>query len=133
MSSEKLQLVIDGEDTYRETDNVLYFHPSKIGMIQYLRNNQFSSCLIKNCDVQDMSSIYFVYIREKLLTNSKCEVIINQPVAVMQEFEAKQIEANATLAGFNDIQTKNYSYKNEKTGKKINTLSISFIKPDKKC
>ena len=50
-----------------------------------------------------------------------------------KKFEAKQIEANATLAGFNDIQTKKYSYKNEKTGKKINTLSISFIKPDKKC
>jgi hypothetical protein len=44
-------------------------------------------------------------------------VEIDQPIGVMQEYDAKQVEANAKLAGFDDI--------------KIDGTTVTFTKPAK--
>ncbi len=48
-------------------------------------------------------------------------MIIYQPISIMQEYDAKEIEANALYAGFIDIKIKNRftRFKNKFLNKKL--------------
>lgn len=128
---DNVQLVIDGEDAYKGMTDVFYSHPSRISLLRFLSNHSFSSCSIKNSSVESMSSLNLVTILEKLRQNGTLEIIINQPITVMQEYDAKQIEANAKLAGFDDISITETTYVNETTQKRLQTLAVNCIKPVK--
>ena len=131
---ERLQniLIIDSEDTYKEKDNIFYIHPSHLNMLKSISNNQFTSVSIKNSSVDDISAYALMNLFGKLKTGAKVEMIIYQPISVMQEYDAKQIEASALLAGFTDVKINDISYVDSKTQKKINTLSVTFVKPEKR-
>ena len=58
-------------------------------------------------------------------------MIIYQLISIMQEYDAKEIEANALYAGFIDIKINDITYV-DKNQKKIDTLIVSFVKPEKK-
>ena len=60
------------------------------------------------------------------------EIIVYQPVAVMQFYDAKQLEANALLAGFADDKINDTTYVDYKSQRKMETLSFSFIKPERR-
>ena len=47
----------------------------------------------------------------------------------MQFYDAKQLEANALLAGFADVKINDTTYVDYKTQRKMDTLSVSFVKP----
>ena len=49
----------------------------------------------------------------------------------MQEYDAKQIEANAKLAGFTNFETNSFDFVDSKTDKKFKTLAVTFQKPIK--
>ena len=59
---------------------------------------------------------------------SSVEVTIAQPITVMQDYDAKQVEANAKLAGFENIKISSITYENAQ-GKKMDTLAVTFDKP----
>lgn len=126
---ENVQLVIDAEDSYKEMTDVFYSHPSRIPLLRFVTKSSFASCSIKNTSVESLSSLNLVTILEKLRPNGTVEVIINQPITVMQEYDAKQIEANAKLAGFDEIKINETTYVNEQTQKKLETLAVTFMKP----
>ena len=129
MDDERLELIVDNEDIYQESDNVFYTHPSRLGMVRCLKDNQFSSCTIRHSSIDCLSSLNFSYIARKLTVGSVCEVIIYQPITVMQEFDAKQVEAHAKLAGFVNFDTREEELVDNKTNKKFKTLIVSFEKP----
>ena len=58
------------------------------------------------------------------------EIIVDQPIYVMQELDAGEIEANCKLAGFDDISTESYSFVENYNGKekKIQTLRLIMSK-----
>lgn len=127
---EDIGLIIDDEDSYRETENVIYLHPAYLPMVRCFKNSAFSSCSIRHTPIESLTSLNLVYILEKLRPNAKVDITIAQPITVMQDFDAKQIEANAKLAGFDNVTTYNTSFTNENQ-KKIRTIGISFVKPVK--
>ena len=47
---------------------------------------------------------------------------LQRPIAVMIDYDCKQIEANLKLAGFEDISSSNINIKDEKTGHMIQTI-----------
>ena len=49
----------------------------------------------------------------------------------MQEYDAKQVEANARLAGFNDIQMNSTSYTDPKSGREISTTEVVLTKTNR--
>ena len=130
---ERLQniLIIDSEDTYKEKDNIFYIHPSHLNMLKSISNNQFTSVTIKNSKVDEISSFVLMNLFGKIKVGGKVEMIIYQPISIMQEYDAKEIEANALYAGFIDIKINDITYV-DKNQKKIDTLIISFVKPEKK-
>ena len=125
------ELIIDSEDTYKEKDNIFYIHPSHLNMLKSISNNQFTSVTIKNSKVDEISSFVLMNLFGKIKVGGKVEMIIYQPISIMQEYDAKEIEANALYAGFIDIKINDITYV-DKNQKKIDTLIISFVKPEKK-
>ena len=59
-------------------------------------------------------------------------MIIYQPVLVLQIYDAKQIEANALFAGFLDVKINEIAYVDSKTQRKMETLGVTFVKPERK-
>lgn len=130
MESDSLVLVIDSKDTYQEEKDVFLCHPCRIHTIRCVSNNSFDEATIKNSPVAYLTALNLVHVLEKVKPNSKVEIYIDQPITVMQEYDSKQVEANAKLAGFEDITIKNATYEKE-DGKKVNTLLVTLIKPEK--
>ncbi len=130
---ERLQniLIIDSEDTYKDKENIFYIHPSHLNMLKSISNNQFTSVTIKNSKVDEISSFVLMNLFGKIKVGGKVEMIIYQPISIMQEYDAKEIEANALYAGFIDIKINDITYV-DKNQKKIDTLIVSFVKPEKK-
>lgn len=126
---DKLELIIDAEDHYQENLKIFYIHPSRIGLLKHLNDNIFDKILIKNTSVDDLSSLHFNFMLRKLKIDSVLEVIVHQPLSVMQNYDAKQIEANAKLGGFDSIDITDYEFDDEKKKLKYNTLLITGKKP----
>ena len=122
--AEDITLIIDGEDSYREEPNVFYMNPAYLPMLRLVQNNQFSSCEIRNTPIDVLTGLNLVYVLEKMKPTAPVEVTIAQPITVMQDYDAKQVEANAKLAGFENIDFDN-------NGKKSSTLAVTFTKPVK--
>lgn len=129
MNSDKLALVVDSQDTYLNEAGVFYFHPQRLPLVRFLENESFESATFRNSPVDNLTSLNLSYVLKKLKPNSVVDVIINQPISVMQEYDAKQVEANAKLAGFTSFQIKDYEYKVD--NKKQKTLLVSFERPAK--
>jgi hypothetical protein len=129
MNSDKLTLVVDSQDSYLNQSDVFYIHPERLPLVRCLESEQFESCTIKNSPVDNLTSLNFSYILKKLKPNSVCEIVIHQPISVMQDYDAKQVEANAKLAGFANFSIKDHEYKVD--NKKVKTLLVSFERPSK--
>ena len=126
------ELIIDSEDTYKDLDNISYIHPSHLSMIKSLSSNQYSRVSIKNTHVDDITPYVLLNLYGKVKVDCQIEIIVYQPVAVMQFYDAKQLEANALLAGFSDVKINDTTYVDYKTQRKMDTLSVSFIKPKRR-
>ena len=101
-------------------------------MLKSISNNQFTSVTIKNSKVDEISSFVLMNLFGKIKVGGKVEMIIYQPISIMQEYDAKEIEANALYAGFIDIKKLMIFTYVDKNQKKIDTLIVSFVKPEKK-
>ena len=91
------ELIIDSEDTYKDLENVFYIHPSHLNMLKSLSSNQFNSVSIKNTNVDDLNAYNLINLYGKVQIGTNIEIIIYQPVLVLQMYDAKQIEANLKL------------------------------------
>ena len=129
--SNNMTLVVDSIDKYND-DNVYYIQPKRFSNIQYLQNNFFSACKIQNSNIDLLTPFAFQNLFSKLKKKANIEIIIDQPVSVMQEYDARQVIANAQMAGFTNIKTSDTQYIEPKTQKKIDTLCVTFTKPEKK-
>ena len=123
------ELIIDSEDTYKDIDNIFYVHPSHLNMLKSISNNQFTSVSIKNSSVDDISAYALMNLYGKLKTGAKVEMIIYQPITVMQSLDSKQIEAHCEHVGFEDISSENTMYTSEKNNIQYPTISVVCYKP----
>ena len=127
---EKKDLIIDSNDVYQEEDNVFYLHPAYLSNLRVMKKEQFDTCTIRNSPLDTLTPLNMVHLRECLKKNGPIEIYINQPLKVMQDYDARQIEANAQLAGFENIEIKPTTYE-DANGKKQETLVIKGNKPEK--
>ena len=128
--SKGLALVIDEEVTERD-EGTFYLLPSEMSKSGLLNPEKFDSCDIRNVDVDDIKPSALLGILSSLKPNAKVSVTLCEPIAVMQPYEAKMVEANAKLAGFIDIQTSPAKYFNKFSNKQDDTLKITFTKPER--
>ena len=125
-----LSMVIDSKVGERE-ENTFYLLPSEMSKSGLLNPERFDSVDIRNVDVDDIRPSALLGILSSLKPNGTVSVLISEPIAVMQPYEAKMIEANAKLAGFVDIQTSPATFFNEFSNSEDETLCVTFTKPEK--
>ena len=128
--SKGLALVIDEEVTQRD-EGTFYLLPSEMSKSGLLNPERFDSCDIRNVNVDDIRPSALLGILSSLKPNAKVSITLCEPIAVMQPYEAKMIEANAKLAGFVDIETSPTKYFNKFSKKQDDTLKVTFTKPEK--
>ena len=125
-----LSMVIDSKVGQRD-EGIFYLLPSEMSKSGLLNPEKFDSVEIRNVNVDDIRPSALLGILSSLRPNGTASVLICEPIAVMQPYEAKMIEANAKLAGFTDIQTSPTTFFNEFSNKEEETLCVTFTKPEK--
>ena len=129
MSENENELIIGNEPI--SGDNIMYILPDNLSSIKFIESNTFDSAIIKDCKVTSLNSLVLSYIFRAIKPEGKVEIVISQPMLVMQSLDSKQIEAHAEHVGFENISTEDTMYVDEKNGKQYPTVSVIFYKPDK--
>ena len=129
-SSSGLSLVIDTEVNERD-DGIFYLLPSEMSKSGLLNPERFDSCDIRNVEVDDIRPSALLGILSSLKPNGTVSVTLCEPIAVMQPYEARMVEANAKLAGFTNIRTRPGTFFNKFSNQEDETLCITFTKTEK--
>ena len=129
---ESMTLIIDKSDNYSHLENYFYINSSNLLKIKNLSNEQFSTVTIKNTKVELITPLFLTNLFAKMKIKGKGEIIISEPISVMQSYEAKIIIANLKIGGFEEIKLNESLFFDERVNKKIPTLSVTFIRSEKR-
>jgi hypothetical protein len=130
MSEDNMVLVIDSEGDYSDSDNIFNLKPDRLSLARCLADNTFEQCIIKNCPTDYLTALNLSFVLRKIKSKSICDIFVFQPISVMQEFDVKQIEANAKLAGFTDFQARMVEIKDGE--KSYRTTRVRCVRPESK-
>jgi hypothetical protein len=119
-------LYVDPKDNHEKEDDCLVIHPSHLNMASAFESNTFDKIFINNTKTELLRAKGFFNLARALKSKGTLEIIVDQPIAVMQNLDAGEIEANAKLGGFINITTENYQINNN--GTKLSTLRLKMIK-----
>ena len=120
-------LYIDPKDNHDKEDNCLVINPSHLNMADTFESNTFDKIYINNTKTELLRAKGFFNLAKCLKSKGILEIIVDQPIAVMQNLDAGEIEANAKLGGFADINSENCTINNN--GTKLSTIKIKMVKP----
>ena len=129
---ESMTLIIDKSDNYSHLENYFYINSTNLLKIKNLSNEQFSTVTIKNTKVELITPLFLTNLFAKMKIKGKGEIIISEPISVMQSYEAKIIIANLKIGGFDEIKLNESLFFDERVNKKIPTLSVTFIRSEKR-
>ena len=119
-------LYVDPKDNHDKEDNCLVIHPSHLNMADTFESNTFDKIYINNTKTELLRAKGFFNLAKCLKSKGILEIIVDQPIAVMQNLDAGEIEANAKLGGFIDINSENCTVNNN--GTKLSTIKIKMSK-----
>jgi len=128
-SKPRYELILDSKDVWSEHKEVFHLRPEKAHFVSCFENGTFNCCSVYNTNVEDITPRFLKSLYDKLLPNSNVEVVVYQPISVMQEFDAKQIEANAKCCGFTKIKIVPNTIDSKELN--FNTLAVIFTRPEK--
>ena len=126
--SEKFELIVDIKDDLEKKGNIFFITPERLNQLKVVQINSFSEATVKNCPVNFLTSFNLQYIYNSLNQNASCTIFIDQPIAVMQDYDKQTIQANATLAGFSKIKTGTATVMSEKLKSKMETITVILTK-----
>ena len=119
-------LYIDPKNQHEKEDDCLVIHPAHLNKADTFESNTFDKIYINNTKTELLRAKGFFNLAKCLKPKGTLEIIVDQPIAVMQNLDAGEIEANAKLGGFIEITTENYEINNN--GAKLSTLKLKMIK-----
>lgn len=126
-------LYVDIKSQHLEDENSLAIHPSKINWLSCFTKETFDRAIVQNVPNSFIKSLGLFYLAQVVKINGIVDIYVDQPISVMQDLDASEIEANAKLAGFSDVQQSNYEkwiQENEKDIK-ISTIKITMLRPER--
>ena len=112
-------------------ENIMFIFPDNLSSIKFIESNTFDSAIIKDCKVSSITSLSLSYIFRAMKPDGRVEIIISQPMAVMQSLDSKQIEAHCEHVGFEDISAEDTIYTDEKNNREFPTISVVCYKPNR--
>lgn len=126
-------LIIDSKSQNLEDEDSLTIHPKKMQWLNLIQKESFDRAVVQNSATTFLKPIYLFYLAQAIKQNTTCVVYVDQPLSVMQQLDASEIEANAKLGGFINISITDYE-KWRKEGEKnvrISTLKVTMVRPEK--
>ena len=126
----KKTLYVDGTDNHADEENCVWIHPSHLNFVDAFDKGAFNKIIIKNSPAEFLKAKGLFNINRALKEGGVCEIVIDQPIVVMQDLDAGEIEANCKLAGFDNINSDSYSFSENQNGKerKIQTIKLTMSK-----
>ena len=121
------ELIVDTE-VDPEKENVYYLAPENLKQLRFIKPNSFSKATIRNCNVTNLTGYNLQSLFNALERGSSATITIDQPVLVLQEYDANAIIANAELAGFKDIKSGNVNAFCPGLGTKVETIVLTLTK-----
>ena len=112
-------------------ENIMYILPDNLSSIKFVESNTFDSVIIKDCKINAITSLSLSYIFRSMKQEGRLEILISQPITVMQELDSKQIEAHCEHVGFENIATEDAVYTDKKNGKEFPTVVVVCNKPNR--
>ena len=98
------ELIVDKEID-PDKDDAYFIAPENLKQLRFVKPNSFSKATIRNCSVTNLTSYNLQSLFNSLEKGSSATIIIDEPVLVLQEYDANAIVANAELAGFKNIKS----------------------------
>ena len=121
------ELLVDRElDTDKE--DIYFITPENLGQLKFVKSSSFSKATIRNCNVTNLNGYSLQSLFNSLEKGGVATIIIDQPVLVLQEYDASTIISNAELAGFKNIKTNTVTAFCQGLKSKVETISITLIK-----
>ena len=122
-------LYVDGKDNH-EKENAMVITPNHLNLADAFQKEVFDKIVVLNSKSDLLSGKAFFNLNRALKQGGVCEVIVDQPIAVMQPLDAGEIEANGKLGGFSVVTTEDYAtYVVSKGGKnKVPTIKLTMRK-----
>ena len=126
-------LIIDGKEQHLDNDNAIVIHPKKLNLANMFEKNSFNKAIIRNSTVDDLKALSFFNIAQALKTGGTLEIIVCQPITVLQGVDADELEAKAKLGGFRDIKREPYEtwIREGDQDYQLKTIKMIMIKENK--
>ena len=123
-------LYVDGLDAHEKEKNAMVITPSHLNLADAFQKEIFDKIIVLNSKSDLLTGKAFFNLWRALKQGGVCEVVVDQPIAVMQQLDAGEIEANGKLGGFSIVTTNPYdtyvSRKGQQT--KMSTLKLTMNK-----
>ena len=123
-------LYVDSQDSHEKEKNAMVITPSHLNLADAFQKEVFDKIIVLNSKSDLLTGKAFFNLWRTLKPGGVCEVVVDQPIAVMQQLDAGEIEANGKLGGFGAVKTQPYdtyvSRKGQQT--KISTLKLIMNK-----
>ena len=121
------ELIVDKEID-PDKDDAYFIAPENLKQLRFVKPNSFSKATIRNCSVTNLTSYNLQSLFNSLEKGSSATIVIDEPVLVLQEYDANAIIANAELAGFKNIKTGNTTAFCHGLGTKVETITLTLTK-----
>ena len=117
----KTTLYVDSLNNHADEEDCIWIHPSHLNFVDAFDKKSFNKIIIKNSPADFLKAKGLFNINRALKEGGVCEIIVDQPIVVMQDLDAGEIE---------DISTESYSYSENVNGKEKNvqTLKLTMTK-----
>ncbi len=123
-------LYVDGLDAHEKEKNAIVITPNHLNLADAFQKEVFDKIIVLNSKSDLLTGKSFFNLWRALKQGGVCEVVVDQPIAVMQQLDAGEIEANGKLGGFNSVTTQPYDTYVARKGQqtKISTLKLIMKK-----
>jgi len=133
-TEEQLKTIyVDTKELHLDDESIFAINPTKLNYLAHFEKECFDMAVIQNTPTNLLKTLGLFYLVKVLKPSAKVEVYIDQPISVMQQLDASEIEAIAKLAGFVDIVVNDRSQHYLKSGVKevvVNTMSVTMSRPE---
>ena len=121
------ELLVDREMD-KEKEGVYFITPENLSQLRFVKTGSFSKATIRNCNVSYLTGYNLQSLFNSLQKDGYATIIIDQPVLVLQDYDENTIKANAELAGFKNIRSKEVKAYCQGLESEVETISITLIK-----
>jgi hypothetical protein len=123
-------LYVDGLDAHEKEKNAMVITPNHLNLADAFQKEVFDKVIVLNSKSDLLTGKAFFNLWRALKPRGVCEVVVDQPIAVMQQLDAGEIEANGKLGGFSIVTSSPYdtyiSSKGQQT--KFSTIKLTMNK-----